>query len=35
MGFDLECSDKLSFKKMQDNFPTGINLTLPSLVSIA
>lgn len=23
MGFDLESSDKLNFKKMQDNFPTG------------
>lgn len=26
MGFDLESSDKLNFKKMQDNFPTEIDL---------
>lgn len=26
MGFDLETSDKLNFKKMQDNFPTEIDL---------
>jgi hypothetical protein len=26
LGFDLESSDKLNFKKMQDNFPTEIDL---------
>ncbi len=26
MGFDLESSDKLNFTKMQDNFPTEIDL---------
>lgn len=26
MGFDLESSDKLNFKKMQDHFPTEIDL---------
>lgn len=26
LGFDLESSDKLSFKKMQDNFPTEMDL---------
>lgn len=26
LGFDLETSDKLNFKKMQDNFPTELDL---------